>query len=305
MKKSTIFLFSFIFLSSLVFGQKGKNEYLSAKKSYESGNFSNSLQQLKQVETILGETNAVIEHLRVKCYFELKKYKESNNALVEFYKYPFSAALLKEMQVYKKKILLADVSEPLKDLKRQQLELINQIEIRIKYVNLKINQKAIEIKQFTKNGTAQYKEAMDKGSLAALEGFLVAYPNSIYVDSVRNKLIPLLKEKREKDVDTSAIFKQTMPYYPGGASAYRSFLISNFEYPEKARRAGIQGKVYVQFVINSDGAITEPKVIRGIGGGCDEVALKIIKKMPNWIPATVNGKNVSIKQIQVISFVLQ
>ncbi len=75
-----------------------------------------------------------------------------------------------------------------------------------------------------------------------------------------------------------------MPAYPGGDDARIAFLVQNIKYPEQAKKNGIQGKVFVTFVIETDGSITNVKVLRGIGGGCDEEAARVIKLMPKWNP---------------------
>lgn len=209
------------------------------------------------------------------------------------------------MKQYEMKLKLAELAEPLQRLKKQQLEIEKLIKSRISYVNQKISEKDIEIKQFIKYGTGEYRLAMKDGSIELLEKFLVDFPNSIHVDSVRNKLIPLLKEQLENEADTTLLIEETQAYYPGGSPAYRAFLVSNFVYPEAAISKNIQGKVFIEFVINTDGTIADPKVLRGIGGGCDEAALDLVKKMPAWIPGTQSGVPVKTKQVLPISFVLK
>jgi periplasmic protein TonB len=77
---------------------------------------------------------------------------------------------------------------------------------------------------------------------------------------------------------------EEQPQYPGGEQAQIKFLKENIKYPQKARELGIQGKVYVTFVVEIDGTISDPRILRGIGGGCDEEAMRVIKAMPKWIP---------------------
>lgn len=100
----------------------------------------------------------------------------------------------------------------------------------------------------------------------------------------------------EDEPDTTMIFAvvEIMPEFPGGGYAFYKFLADSIQYPQLAIENKIQGKVYVQFVVEEDGSITDIKVLRGIGGGCDEEALRIIKLMPNWIPGKQNGKPVRV-----------
>ncbi len=94
------------------------------------------------------------------------------------------------------------------------------------------------------------------------------------------------------------------PQYTGGDDARIKFLQSNIKYPEDALKVGIQGTVFVTFVIQSDGAVTHVKILRGIGGGCDEEALRVVKMMPNWIPGMDNGKKVTVQFNLPIKFAL-
>jgi len=88
---------------------------------------------------------------------------------------------------------------------------------------------------------------------------------------------------------------EQQPEYTGGDEARIKFMVENIKYPEEAKKAGIQGKVFVTFVIQADGAVTDVKVLRGIGGGCDEEAVRVVKMMPNWIPGKEQGKNVAVQ----------
>ncbi len=87
---------------------------------------------------------------------------------------------------------------------------------------------------------------------------------------------------------------QNPPEYPGGYPALLKFLERNLNYPEMAKEAGIQGKVYVSFIVWKDGSVSDIKIIRGIGGGCDEEVLRVLKLMPKWKPGEQNGKKVNV-----------
>ena len=86
--------------------------------------------------------------------------------------------------------------------------------------------------------------------------------------------------------NNDTIFKvvDQMPEFPGGVEALMQYLGSNIKYPEQAKRDSIQGRVFVQFVVEKDGSVSGAKILRGIGGGCDEEALRVISSMPNWQP---------------------
>lgn len=97
---------------------------------------------------------------------------------------------------------------------------------------------------------------------------------------------------------------EEVPEYPGGLEAMYKFLSDNMKYPKKARKKRIQGKVYIQFIVEKDGRVSNVTVLRGIGYGCDEEAVRVVKMMPKWKPAIQRGKNVRVRYKLPVSFVL-
>jgi len=87
---------------------------------------------------------------------------------------------------------------------------------------------------------------------------------------------------------------EEMPTYKGGDVARMKFLQDNIKYPQMARESGIQGAVYVNFIVDTKGNVTEVKVLRGIGGGCDDEAVRVVKMMPKWQPGKQSGKTVRV-----------
>jgi len=85
------------------------------------------------------------------------------------------------------------------------------------------------------------------------------------------------------------------PEYPGGEEAMYAFLGSNINYPERAKQMGIEGVVYIQFVIDEFGNVTKVTLARGIGGGCDEEALRVVKNMRRWSPGRQAGHPVKVQ----------
>jgi protein TonB len=98
---------------------------------------------------------------------------------------------------------------------------------------------------------------------------------------------------------------EEMPSYPGGETERNKFLAENIVYPQQATENGIQGTVYVSFVVDSKGNVTDVKILRGIGGGCDEEALRVVKMMPKWHAGKQNGKQVRVLFNMPIYFKLQ
>ena len=97
---------------------------------------------------------------------------------------------------------------------------------------------------------------------------------------------------------------ETQPNPPGGMAGWNKYLSDNLKYPTQARRMDIEGTVIVVFVINTDGSIQDVELLRGIGGGCDEEAIKIVKNAPKWTPGMQRGKPVRTRMRLPIKFKL-
>ena len=114
-------------------------------------------------------------------------------------------------------------------------------------------------------------------------------------------------EVEEEEVTEAEIFQivEEMPSYPGGEAKMYEYLGKNIKYPQIARESGIQGRVFVNFVVEPDGSVSNVKVLRGIGGGCDEEAMRVIKSMPKWKPGKQRGKAVRVSYTLPVVFKLQ
>lgn len=97
---------------------------------------------------------------------------------------------------------------------------------------------------------------------------------------------------------------ERMPTFPGGEEALMNFLRKNIRYPKYAVEQGISGKVFVRFVVEPDGTVSNIEILRGIGGGCDEEAVRVVKMMPNWIPGEAFGGKVRVTYTLPINFSL-
>jgi protein TonB len=95
-----------------------------------------------------------------------------------------------------------------------------------------------------------------------------------------------------------------IPEYLGGTKALINSITSEIKYPEEAKKDGIQGKVLVQFIVDKDGKITDPKVIHGIGHDCDAEALRVVKLLKPFKPGMEEGKPVNVKMVLPIMFTL-
>ncbi len=100
-------------------------------------------------------------------------------------------------------------------------------------------------------------------------------------------------------------YVEQMPTFPGGNEAMYKYIYEKIKYPAIARENGISGSITLQFVVTKDGDIKDARVARGIGGGCDEEALRVVNGMPKWKPGKHNGRAVPVTFTLPIKFVLQ
>ena len=133
-------------------------------------------------------------------------------------------------------------------------------------------------------------------------GDTVSY--SIEPFSISGSLFETLLDVATSKEDTVYQIVEKMPQYTGGESALMKYVSENIKYPEKAKEDGIQGRVFISFVIEKDGSVSNVKVVRGIGGGCDEEAARVIAGMPKWQPGMQKGKPVRVNYMMPVFFKL-
>ena len=111
----------------------------------------------------------------------------------------------------------------------------------------------------------------------------------------------------EEEVVETEIFQivEEMPQFPGGDAKLLEYVATHIKYPQIARETGIQGRVFVGFVVEPDGSVSNVKILRGIGGGCDEEAVRVIKSLPKWKPGKQRGKAVRVSYQIPVLFKLQ
>ena len=114
-------------------------------------------------------------------------------------------------------------------------------------------------------------------------------------------------EIEEEEIVEAEIFKvvEVMPEFPGGPAKMMEYIQKNIKYPMMARESDIQGRVFVSFVVEPDGSISNVGVMRGIGGGCDEEAVRVVNSMPKWNPGKQRGTAVRCSFTVPIIFKLQ
>ncbi|MDR2928830.1 MAG: energy transducer TonB [Cytophagaceae bacterium] len=112
------------------------------------------------------------------------------------------------------------------------------------------------------------------------------------------------EEEDRQDTEVFVIVEE-MPEFPGGDEALTRYLASSMKYPVIAQENGIQGRVYVQFVINQNGEVTNAVVVRGVDSSLDREALRVVQAMPKWKPGKQRNRPVRVSYTVPINFVLQ
>jgi len=129
-------------------------------------------------------------------------------------------------------------------------------------------------------------------------------PDDVLPDYIAPVPVQLEEEKSIED-DTPFVVVEKMPEFPGGMSALLDFLAKNTRYPQSAAETGIQGTVYLSFVVEKDGNVSNIKTLRGIGGGCNQEAERVLSLMPKWKPGNQFGKPVRVSFNVPVVFKLQ
>lgn len=97
---------------------------------------------------------------------------------------------------------------------------------------------------------------------------------------------------------------EVLPDPSGGMTEFYQWIAGNMKYPTQARKDGVEGKVFIQFIVDETGQLTEVKSIKGIGAGCDAEAVRVMKSAAKWTPGLVDNKPVKVRMILPITFKL-
>ena len=129
--------------------------------------------------------------------------------------------------------------------------------------------------------------------------------DTVVINDPQPQLPEALLQERSSDMPAdTTVFNvvEQMPEYPGGTKALMNFLAYNIRYPKDAAKNKVQGRVVVQFVIDKEGNVIDPKITRSVDPELDREALRIVKAMPKWIPGVQRGKKVMVKYTIPIAF---
>lgn len=144
----------------------------------------------------------------------------------------------------------------------------------------------------------------------------VAIPDDEVIEDIDEEIIfdieelpedipePIVVEESEEEVKQFYDYVEEAPTPIGGYEAFYKFINKNIKYPAQARRMGLGGKVFVRFIIDPSGNITEVETIKGVGAGLDKEAMRVLAKSPAWKPGRQGGRRVSVRMVIPITFEL-
>ncbi len=111
-----------------------------------------------------------------------------------------------------------------------------------------------------------------------------------------------IPEPKDEPTEEPINIAEVMPEFDGGLAAFYKFVSNKLKYPAQARKLGIEGKVFVNFVVDKDGSLSQVAIARGIGAGCDEEVLRILAMSPKWKPGRQGGRPVKVRMMMPIHF---
>ncbi|MBV6643493.1 MAG: energy transducer TonB [Cyclobacteriaceae bacterium] len=115
----------------------------------------------------------------------------------------------------------------------------------------------------------------------------------------------VVPKPKDEIVEKVFVIVENDPEFPGGMKAFYKYLSDNMKYPPQARKMSVEGRVFIQFVVDEKGNLSEVKAIKGIGAGCDEEAERVLRECPKFIPGKQRGRPVKVRMVMPIVFKLQ
>ena len=165
-----------------------------------------------------------------------------------------------------------------------------------------------ELEKRQRLGKAAVVAGLSVGLLGASQVALAQQPDPLRLDTTEVVLegcvVPEIGEVGNPEHDVYQIVEQ-MPEFPNGEEALMQYIAEQVKYPAEAKKAGAYGRVFIGFIVEPDGGLSDFKVLRGIGYGCDEEALRVVKSMPKWQPGMHRGKAVRVQYLVPVNFRLE
>ncbi len=141
------------------------------------------------------------------------------------------------------------------------------------------------------------------GLVSSFAAYSTPMPNDTIVEIQDTMDIPV-QEEITLALGYGATISKVQPKYPEGNSKQEQFFKQNLKYPQTAKNKGIEGVVVVQFSVEKDGSISDVNVVKGIGGGCDEEVVRVVKLMPKWEPGSFIDQVLKMSTTLFIDFQL-
>jgi TonB family protein len=132
---------------------------------------------------------------------------------------------------------------------------------------------------------------------------LIFSVSAISVNTVQDNQSKSQSSEKANQKDAQQLV-EVQPSFPGGQDAMSKFLVENIKYPVDAMKKNIMGTVYVSFTVETDGTLTDVKILKGIGSGCDEETIRVVKLMPKWVPGKAKGQPVKAQITLPVKFKL-
>ncbi len=155
-------------------------------------------------------------------------------------------------------------------------------------------------------GYVEFNIKKFKDALEDLHKYTRKFPN----DKVAAAFLKSVEEASNiKVMDNNAtdevlLIAEEMPEFTGGMPSLQKFIVENIQYPRQAMQLRLQGRVMISFTVDAEGKIKDMEILKGVGGGCELEALRVISLMPKWKPGKQNGKNVSVRYVLPVKFAL-
>jgi TonB family protein len=132
---------------------------------------------------------------------------------------------------------------------------------------------------------------------------LIFSVSAISVNTIQNNQSKSQSSEKANQKDAQQLV-EVQPSFPGGQDAMSKFLVEKIKYPVDAMKKNIMGTVYVSFTVETDGTLTDVKILKGIGSGCDEETIRVVKLMPKWVPGKAKGQPVKAQITLPVKFKL-
>ena len=155
-------------------------------------------------------------------------------------------------------------------------------------------------------GVSNHAIGGGRDGFVALRSNAVLSTVSLKSEEIVETNLSLVSETEEPESSEEEIFTvvEVQPQFPGGEDSLYNFIYSNLRYPQSAMRYKLEGRVFITFVVEKDGSITNVRILRDIGGGCGQEAKRVVEMMPKWIPGKQNGKTVRVQYNLPVTFKL-